>query len=155
MYGNAFEALIGAIYLDQGYDKCKRFIEERIVSPYIDLDKLAQVDQNYKSKLIEWGQKNKYSISFELIEECQDEQCNPIFQTEVLVEGICGGTGTGYSKKESQQNASEVTLKKIKSSKEFRHQIVINKELHDAEVLENKEAETPELVIDNSETPAS
>ena len=59
MYGNAFEAFIGAIYLDQGYERCKRFLEERIIRPYIDLDKLSKKEVNFKSKLIEWSQKNK------------------------------------------------------------------------------------------------
>lgn len=136
MYGNAFEALIGAIYLDQGYERCKEFIEEKIIHRFIDLDQLAQVDENYKSKLIEWGQKNKFSISFELIKESQDEHSNPIFETEVLVEGICGGVGSGYSKKESQQKASEETLVKI-SSKEFINAIVLNKE----QVINNKAIE--------------
>ena len=67
MYGNAFEAFIGAIYLDQGYERCKRFLEERIIHPYIDLDKLSRKEVNFKSKLIEWSQKNKIEVSFELI----------------------------------------------------------------------------------------
>lgn len=119
MYGNAFEALIGAIYLDQGYEICRKFIESRIIDQFIDLDRVATTELNFKSKLIEWGQKNKYRISFELIEECQDEQCNPIFQTEVLIEGCSGGRGLGYSKKESQQNASSKALELLKSSTTF------------------------------------
>lgn len=139
MYGNAFEALIGAIYLDLGYDCCKKFILDKIVTKYIDLDKLAVVDQNFKSRLIEWGQKNKYSVSFELIEEIQDEHSNPIFQTEVLIEGIYGGSGTGYSKKESQQKASEETLKKIQNSDEFMRQIIAQKAICDAQQNKIKE----------------
>lgn len=119
MYGNAFEALIGAIYLDQGYDRCKKFIEKQIIGRFLDIDKLSRKEVNFKSKLIEWCQKNKVKVSFELIEQTLDADCNPVFQTEVLVEGISGGYGVGYSKKESQQNAAEMTLKKIKSSQEF------------------------------------
>ena len=115
MYGNAFEAFIGAIYLDQGYERCKRFLEERIIRPYIDLDKLSKKEVNFKSKLIEWSQKNKVEVSFELIEQFFDKESNPVFQTEVRIEGIPAGTGTGYSKKESQQNAAQMALKKIKS----------------------------------------
>ena len=115
MYGNAFEAFIGAIYLDQGYERCKRFLEERIIHPYIDLDKLSRKEVNFKSKLIEWSQKNKIEVSFELIEQFFDKESNPIFQTEVRIEGLAGGNGTGYSKKESQQNAAQMALKKIKS----------------------------------------
>lgn len=119
MYGNAFEAFIGAIYLDQGYECCKLFLEERIIRPFIDLDKLSRKEVNFKSKLIEWSQKNKMEVSFELIEQCLDRESNPVFQTEVRVESLPAGTGKGYSKKESQQNAAQMALKKIKSSPEF------------------------------------
>lgn len=114
MYGNAFEAFIGAIYLDQGYERCKLFLEERIIRPYIDLDKLSRKEVNFKSKLIEWSQKNKVEVSFELIEQFFDKESNPVFQTEVRIESMPAGTGTGYSKKESQQNAAQMALKKIK-----------------------------------------
>lgn len=119
MCGNAFEALIGAIYLDKGYEVCKHFMEERIIDRYLNLDKIARKEVNFKSKLIEWSQKNKFTVSFELIEQFQDHSSNPVFQTEVLIEGISGGTGIGYSKKESQQNAAQMALKKIKSDTEF------------------------------------
>lgn len=119
MYGNAFEAFIGAIYLDQGYNRCKKFLVERIIKPYIDLDKLSRKEVNFKSKLIEWSQKNKMEVSFELIEQFLDKEGNPVFQTEVHIEGLPAGAGTGYSKKESQQNAAQIALKKIKSAPEF------------------------------------
>lgn len=114
MYGNAFEAFIGAIYLDQGYDRCKQFMEEKIFKNYIDLDKMSRKEVNFKSKLIEWSQKNKMEVSFELIEQFLDEEYNPMFHTEVRIEGISAGTGTGYSKKESQQNAAQMALKKLR-----------------------------------------
>lgn len=99
MYGNAFEAFIGAIYLDQGYERCKQFMEQRIINRYIDLDKISRKEVNFKSKLIEWSQKNKMEVSFELIEQFLDHDSNPVFQTEVRIEGLPAGTGTGYSKK--------------------------------------------------------
>lgn len=116
MYGNAFEAFIGAIYLDQGYERCKHFMEERILKRYIDLDILSRKEVNFKSKLIEWSQKNKVEVSFELIEQFFDHDSNPVFQTEVHIEGIPAGTGTGYSKKESQQNAARMATKKVKDT---------------------------------------
>jgi ribonuclease-3 len=119
MYGNAFEAFIGAIYLDQGYRRCKKFLEKRIIEKYIDLDKLSNKEVNFKSKLIEWCQKNKVEVSFELIEQTLDEKNNPVFQTEVRIEGITTGNGNGYSKKESQQNAAKRALKKIKDDHGF------------------------------------
>ena len=114
MYGNAFEAFIGAIYLDQGYERCKQFMEQRIINRYIDLDKISRKEVNFKSKLIEWSQKNKMEVSFELIEQFLDHDSNPVFQTEVRIEGLPAGTGTGYSKKESQQNAAQMAIKKVK-----------------------------------------
>lgn len=123
MYGNAFEALVGAIYLDQGYDRCKQFMEERIFTKYIDLDKMSRKEVNFKSKLIEWSQKNKMEVSFELIEQFLDQDYNPMFQTEIRIEGLSAGTGTGYSKKESQQNAAKAALKKIKDDETFKKEI--------------------------------
>ena len=114
MYGNAFEAFVGAIYIDQGYDKCKMFLEEKIIKRYIDLDKLSRKEVNFKSKLIEWSQKSKMEVSFELIEQFLDQDSNPVFQTEIMIEGLSAGTGTGYSKKESQQNAAQMAIKKVK-----------------------------------------
>lgn len=78
MYGNAFEAFIGAIYLDQGYERCKQFMEQRIINRYIDLDKISRKEVNFKSKLIEWSQKSKLEVSFELIEQFLDQDSNPV-----------------------------------------------------------------------------
>ncbi|MGN0048685.1 MAG: ribonuclease III [Bacteroides sp.] len=128
MYGNAFEAFIGAIYLDQGYERCKQFMEQKILKQYIDLDKMSRKEMNFKSKLIEWSQKNKMEVSFELIEQLLDRDNNPIFRTEVRIEGLPAGNGTGYSKKESQQNASRIALKKIKNDEAFRLEILQAKE---------------------------
>ncbi len=123
MYGNAFEAFIGAIYLDQGYECCKQFMEERIFKNYIDLERMSRKEVNFKSKLIEWSQKNKVEVSFELIEQFLDEDSNPMFRTEIRIEGISAEMGTGYSKKESQQNAAQASLKKIKNDGEFKRLI--------------------------------
>jgi ribonuclease-3 len=116
MCGNAFEAFIGAIYLDKGYDVCMKFLEEKVIRPYIDLDGVSRKEVNFKSRLIEWSQKNKIEVSFELIEQSCDKNYNPVFQTEVNVEGLPAGVGKGYSKKESQQNAAEIALSRIGES---------------------------------------
>ena len=123
MYGNAFEAFVGAIYIDQGYDVCKEFIENRVIAKYLDLSLIARKEVNFKSKLIEWSQKNKATINFELIESFNDADNNPVFQTQVVIMGIRGGIGTGYSKKESQQNAAKATLKKLKGDQEFKDSV--------------------------------
>ena len=140
MYGNAFEAFIGAIYLDQGYERCKRFMEEKIFKNYIDLDKMSRKEVNFKSKLIEWSQKSKVEVSFELIEQFLDEDYNPMFHTEIRIEGISAGKGTGYSKKESQQNAAQAALKKIKNDAAFKEQIEATKaQKHQQENTEEAE----------------
>lgn len=119
MCGNAFEALIGAIYLDRGYRACKKFMEERIINQYLNLEKISRKEVNFKSKLIEWSQKNKFNIEFNLTGQSVDEAQNPIFETQVTVENIAAGTGKGYSKKESQQEAAHETLAKIKNDPQF------------------------------------
>lgn len=119
MCGNAFEALIGAIYLDRGYRACKKFMEERIISQYLNLDKISRKEVNFKSKLIEWSQKNKFEIEFNLLDQSVDQEQNPVFETQITVENIPAGLGKGYSKKESQQEAAHETLNKIKSDPQF------------------------------------
>ena len=151
MYGNAFEAFIGAIYLDQGYERCKRFMEEKIFKNYIDLDKMSRKEVNFKSKLIEWSQKSKVEVSFELIEQFLDEDYNPMFHTEIRIEGISAGKGTGYSKKESQQNAAQAALKKIKNDASFKEQIEPTKaQNHLPENTEETDELTEETLIEEN-----
>ncbi|MDR0896063.1 MAG: ribonuclease III [Prevotellaceae bacterium] len=152
MYGNAFEAFIGAIYLDRGYDDCKRFLEEKIFKEHINLDKMSRKEVNFKSKLIEWSQKNKYEVSFELIEQKYDKDYNPMFHTEIHIEGLSAGKGTGYSKKESQQNAAHAAVRKIKGDEFFRKEIALAKEQNrqpavvEADVSEVAASEVEEVV---------
>ena len=119
MEGNAFEALVGAIYLDRGYNACMQFMQKRILSQLINIDKVAYKEVNFKSKLIEWCQKNKVKIDFRLIDEKKDTDCSPVFKYQAVVEGIEGGTGEGYSKKESQQLASKKTLDMLKKNTQY------------------------------------
>lgn len=152
MYGNAFEAFIGAIYLDQGYERCKRFMEEKIFKNYIDLDKMSRKEVNFKSKLIEWSQKSKVEVSFELIEQFLDEDYNPMFHTEIRIEGISAGKGTGYSKKESQQNAAQAALKKIKNDATFKEQIEATKaQNHSQENVEEAEEIIESALIEENQ----
>ena len=119
MGGNAFEALVGAIYLDRGYEYCKFFMEHRIIGHYLDLNKVSRKEVNFKSKLIEWTQKNKVEIVFDLVSQACDEFNSPVFESEIVIEGIHACKGKGYSKKESQQMAARETLNKIKKDSAF------------------------------------
>lgn len=149
MYGNAFEAFIGAIYLDQGYERCKQFMEKKILKNYIDLDKMSRKEINFKSKLIEWSQKTKMEVSFELIEQFLDQDYNPMFHTEVRIESLSAGTGTGYSKKESQQNAAQMALKKIKSDEAFKEAIETAK-IQNHAAKENMATEETQIVAEET-----
>jgi len=114
IYGDALEALIGAIYLDKDYQTAKYFVTKRILSQFVNLNEIEQKDSNYKSQLIEWSQKNKKEVKFQTIEEApSDKSKPPKFVTKVFVNNKELGSGTGTSKKESQQNAARETLKKL------------------------------------------
>lgn len=119
MGGNAFEALVGAIYLDRGYDACMRFIQKRILAQMINIDKVAYKEVNFKSKLIEWTQKNRVQLEFVLTDQHKDKNSSPVFSYRVVIEGQEGCEATGYSKKESQQLASKRTLEKLKKQPSF------------------------------------
>lgn len=119
IYGNALEALIGAVYLDQGYRKCFRFVKERIVDSHVPLDKVIRKEVNFKSNLIEWSQKNKLKVTFDLMDTFTDKNGNPIFQTSVSLQNVPLGMGMGYTKKESQQHAAKMAMKKLRAGKDF------------------------------------
>ena len=119
MGGNAFEALVGAIYLDKGYEACMRFMQKRILGQLVNIDKVAYKEVNFKSKLIEWSQKNRVNLSFENIAETTDQGGSPVFQYKIVIEGLEGCAGKGYSKKESQQMACKLTLEKLRKEPQF------------------------------------
>lgn len=115
IYGNALEALMGAIFLDKGYPTCKKFFEKVVLEKYLDLNKLANEETNFKSKLVEWSQKERKELVFRL-KSCEKiDCCNNLFCSEVLVDGDVAGEGSGYSKRESEQKAAEVALEYVKS----------------------------------------
>ena len=118
MNGNAFEAFVGAIYLDRGYQYCCRFLEEQVFKKYIDIESMEKQEINFKSVLIEWCQKYQYRFVFSQKESRESGKSNtPIFHSSLFIEGIPCGTGDGYSKKESDQNAAQQALKRIKRDK--------------------------------------
>ena len=119
MGGNAFEALVGAIYLDRGYYACMKFMKKRILAQMINIDKVAYKEVNFKSKMLEWSQKNRVQMEFRLISQQKDDQGNQVFNYQIFIEGIEGCSGKGYSKKESQQMASKLTLDLLRKKPQF------------------------------------
>ena len=119
MAGNAFEALVGAIYLDQGYDAVMRFMKKRILAQMVNIDKVAYKEVNFKSKLIEWTQKNRVRMDFKMQKQSTDEKGSPVFGFVVVIEGVEGGRGQGYSKKEAQQASAKETLQRLRREPQF------------------------------------
>ena len=112
--GNAFEALVGAIYLDRGYKTCQWFVENKIVGCLLDIENVANKEVNFKSKLLEWTQKNRVQVDFENEEALDEKNDSPLFNSTILLEGLTVGEGRGYSKKESQQRASRDALTRLR-----------------------------------------
>ena len=126
--GNAFEALVGAIYLDRGYKYCQYFVRKRIIGKLMDLDATAHKEVNFKSKLLEWSQKNKIRNEFRMSGACEGNSPTPTFECTVFIEGIRAGSGTGYSKKESQQNAARDALTHLRRDRKFHDSLFLAKE---------------------------
>src|SRR3546814_6019951 len=108
LLGDAFEALIGAIYLDRNYAASRKFITDRIVKPHVDIDMLEQKETNYKSKLIEWCQHEGRYVTFERVSE-EGEGRASLFNIRVHVYSEEMGQGQDYTKKNAEQIASERT----------------------------------------------
>lgn len=117
IYGDALEAIIGAIYLDQGYRVAKSFVFETMIKQHLNMDKVIKREVDFKSRLIEWGQKNKVDVTFNLVNSSYDEQNNPIFKSTVVVGGLEIGNGTGYSKKESHQLAAKEAIHRMREDR--------------------------------------
>lgn len=106
LLGDAFEALIGAIYLDKGYDFTHSFILNRIIKPHVDIHTLENTETNFKSKLIEWCQRHGKDITFEQIANPEGESTK-LFTMQVTIDGETRGTGRDYNKKNAEKLAAE------------------------------------------------
>ena len=106
IYGNALEALIGSIYIDKGFSRTKEFIIDRLFILYVDLNELENTETDFKSKLIEWAQKEKRSIEFRVMEEARFAE-NKTFSIGVFIDNIIQAQANHYSKKRAEQIVSE------------------------------------------------
>ncbi len=106
LLGDAFEALIGAVYLDKGYDFTKDFLINRIIKSHIDIHTLEKTETNFKSKLIEWCQHHGKDISFELITNQQGENIK-LFTVQANIDGEVLGSGKEFNKKTAEKLAAE------------------------------------------------
>ena len=119
IYGNAFEAMIGAIYLDKGYGCVLNFVKDVILVKYIDWDEITTVEQNYKSKLIEWGQRHHIRVEFDTYDMQTVENNNCFFRSKVLLNDIFVVDGEGYSKRSSHQDGAKKVCEMIEQEKNF------------------------------------
>jgi len=104
--GNALEALIGAIYLDKGMKGARKFVREKMLIPFYNLEELKDSEHNFKSKLIEWSQKQKVKIYFKVLDEGIEEH-NKLFHIGLFINEELKEEGVGKSKKEAEQSAAK------------------------------------------------
>lgn len=117
IFGNALEALIGAVYLDRGFAITRTFVLNQLVKAYIDLDTMESTDTNYKNQLLSWAQKNGHTMSFDTLEEKQ-EGTRKLFIVGIVVNGDVMAKGSGFNKKEAGQVAAQNALQIITGNKE-------------------------------------
>lgn len=106
--GNTLEALVGAIYLDKGYLRTKKFVIDKLIQPYFDLEVVVNSNSNHKSKVIEWAQRNSKEIRFE-VEEVKKGRNSREFSAQVFLADEAFGQGFGLTKKKAEQDAAEKT----------------------------------------------
>jgi ribonuclease III len=112
LYGDALEALVGAVYLDKGFKKCRNFILLKIIQSHFDLEEIVEMNLNFKSMLIEWAQKDNKPIKFVIINEFGSTHQKE-FTAQVIIDDKPIGTGSGQSKKKAEQNAAEMACKEL------------------------------------------
>lgn len=111
-FGDAFEALIGAVYIDHGYERAQDFILHRIIRNHVDLDEMQKMELSFKSRLINWSQREKKKVLFEQFEEIESGG-KKLFRVLVFVSGNEAGKGEDFSKKRAEETASEMACKAL------------------------------------------
>ena len=106
IHGNIFEALIGAIYLDKGYNYCNKFIYDKVIIPYVDIPKLEGKITSYKGLIIEWCQKQKKKYYIETYEDTGNEAIKH-FSVKISIDGVQIAKGRATSKKKAEEQASK------------------------------------------------
>jgi ribonuclease-3 len=107
IHGDALEAMIGAIYLDKGYERVNKLLINKVFHNYLNLEEIISSETDYKSRLIEWCQKSRQSVHFETGPDSDYTTQHPMFRSVVVIEGIEVGHGRGETKKEAEQHASQ------------------------------------------------
>ena len=106
IHGNIFEALVGAIYLDRGYNYCQQFIYDRVIEPYVDIERLEGKITSYKGLIIEWCQKQKNKYKFETYEDSGNQNIKH-FSVKVSINGELIAKGRATSKKKAEEQAAK------------------------------------------------
>jgi ribonuclease-3 len=114
LYGDAFEALIGSVFLDKGFRKTKNVFIKNVLNKYLDLNEIVRTDTDYKSMVFEWVQKNKSNLIFTYNEEYDFVMKKSVFSTTLYIDKVEFGEGHGSSKKEAEQEAANQAWKKLK-----------------------------------------
>ena len=112
IFGNTLEALVGAVYLDKGYNKTHNWVLRQIVIPHMFVDDLELIDINLKNKLIGWANKNGKTLTFELANE-KMEGTRRLFTINAMLDGELLAFGKGYNKKDASQIAAQVAVEKL------------------------------------------
>lgn len=126
LYGDALEALIGAVFLDKGFNITKKLFITRVFKRYLNLDDIVQTDTDYKSLVFEWVQKHKLNLTFTYNENFDFKMKQSVFSTTLIIDKTEFGTGQGASKKEAEQEAAAVAWAKLKDLDDQPHLSEIN-----------------------------
>lgn len=110
--GNTLEAIVGAVYLDKGYLRCKKFVIDKLIQPHFDLNLVIQNNVNHKSKIIEWTQRNNKAVRFEMV-EVKKSKNQKEFSIQVFIDDLAYGTGFGFTKKKAEQDAALKTCEQL------------------------------------------